>query len=962
MNDHQNLRHVAGPEIEALRQTHCDLAARFRFATEATGLGVWELDLASGTLTTSPLCRRIFGREPDQPFSYDDLLAAVHPSDHARMRATVELARTTGRDYEIEYRIIRPDQTLAWVRICAQVMPGPDGTATRMAGISADVSERREAEQALQLSDESLRLSTDSADIGIWDLDLIADVLTWSDRTKALFGMSPGTPCGMTDFYAGLHPDDREETSRAFASALDPALRATYDVEYRTIGKEDGVLRWVAARGRGLFDADGRCVRALGTAIDITARKQAGARQQFLVELWDHLRGLTDPRAILETAARALGRHLHVARVGYGTVQSDDRTIVLETLHSVGVPPLTGPFPMDGFGEANILRQRHGVTVVVDDIADDAAQDSETWNRLGIAGFVSVPLIREGRLRATLYVNDHRVRRWTVADVTLIEDVAARTWDAVERARAEAALRDTNENLERLVAERTRERDRTWNNAQDLLVILERDGGFRAVNPAWTTILGWPQADLVGRPLFEIIVPDDLSVTRDALVSARDERLPVLVNRCRHQDGGERWIEWIAVPDGDLIYASGRDITETRVQAEMLARAEEALRQAQKMEAVGQLTGGIAHDFNNLLGGIMGSLELVQRRVAAGRTDGLERYTNSAITSAQRAAALTQRLLAFARRQPLDPKRVDANRLVAGMEDLLRRTLGPSITCELVLAGGLWPTLCDPNQLESAILNLAINARDAMPDGGRLTLETANAHLDDAYARGQGGEVRAGQYVAVSLSDSGTGMTPDVMARAFDPFFTTKPTGQGTGLGLSMLYGFIKQSEGHVRVYSEIGQGTTFKIYLPRFRGADTVAERLADTEVPGVVRAEVGETVLVVDDEAALRMLVTETLEELGYNAIEAPDGQTALRILQSSARVDLLVTDVGLPGLNGRQLADAARVTRPGLRVLFITGYAHNAALGNGDALAPDMEMLTKPFALDALARKIRGMIERA
>jgi signal transduction histidine kinase len=403
------------------------------------------------------------------------------------------------------------------------------------------------------------------------------------------------------------------------------------------------------------------------------------------------------------------------------------------------------------------------------------------------------------------------------------------------------------------------------------------------------------------------------------------------------------------------------DALEGRIATALAEREtiEEALRQAQKMEAVGQLTGGIAHDFNNLLAGIMGSLEFLQKRLAAGRTDGLERYTTSAMTSAQRATALTQRLLAFARRQPLDPKRVDSNRLVAAMEDLLRRTLGPGIQLEMVLAGGLWPTLCDPNQLDSAILNLAINARDAMGEGGRLTIETSNAYLDDAYARRFGGEVRAGQYIAVSVTDTGTGMPPEVIAKAFDPFFTTKPTGQGTGLGLSMVYGFVKQSEGHVSIYSEMGQGTTFRLYLPRYRG-DVTEDHEGGTEMTGSLQAEAGETVLVVDDEPTVRMLVTETLEELGYTAVEAVDAQTGLAVLQSQQRVDLLITDVGLPGLNGRQLADAARVMRPDLKVLFMTGYAHNAAVGQGSALEHGMEIITKPFALEALAKKIREMIE--
>jgi len=416
--------------------------------------------------------------------------------------------------------------------------------------------------------------------------------------------------------------------------------------------------------------------------------------------------------------------------------------------------------------------------------------------------------------------------------------------------------------------------------------------------------------------------------------------------------------EQLAKRSEDVAEANGK----LRTEAKERGRVEEALRHAHKMEAVGQLTGGIAHDFNNLLGGIIGSLELVQRRLAAGRTDGLERYTSAAVTSAQRAAALTQRLLAFARRQPLDPKLVEANRLVASMEDLLRRTLGSGIAFEMVLGGGLWPTLCDPNQLENAILNLAINARDALPNGGRLTIETANANLDGTEAGVQGSQLRPGEYILISVTDTGVGMTPEVIEKAFDPFFTTKPIGQGTGLGLSMLYGFVQQSQGDVQIYSEPGKGTTFKLYLPRYQGEAGSEPMIVASGVSAALRGEMGETVLVVEDEATIRMLVTETLHGLGYAAVEAVDGPSGLQIVRSDARIDLLVTDVGLPGLTGPQLAAAARAVRPGLRVLFITGYAHNAVIGSGSALAPGMAILTKPFTLDALARKIQSMIEGA
>lgn len=384
--------------------------------------------------------------------------------------------------------------------------------------------------------------------------------------------------------------------------------------------------------------------------------------------------------------------------------------------------------------------------------------------------------------------------------------------------------------------------------------------------------------------------------------------------------------------------------------------AEEALRQSQKMEALGQLTGGIAHDFNNLLTGIIGSLDIMQTRLAQGRVEAIERYAKAAMTSANRAAALTHRLLAFARRQPLDPKPVNVNKLVVSMEDLLHRTLGESIQMEMVTAGGLWITLCDANQLESAILNLAINARDAMPNGGRLVIETCNAHLDQAYTSRQR-NIKPGQYVCISVTDTGVGMPREVIERAFDPFFTTKPIGQGTGLGLSMIYGFIRQSEGHATIYSEVGIGTTVKLYLPRFQGSHE--EDREETGLTDAYRTEHGETVLIVEDEPIVRELIVEVLKDLGYKALQAHDGPSGLKIIQSSQPIDLLITDIGLPGLNGRQLADAARELRSDLKVLFITGYAENATLASG-FLEPGMEMVTKPFAVEKLAIRIREMIE--
>ncbi len=388
-----------------------------------------------------------------------------------------------------------------------------------------------------------------------------------------------------------------------------------------------------------------------------------------------------------------------------------------------------------------------------------------------------------------------------------------------------------------------------------------------------------------------------------------------------------------------------------------LLRAEEQLRQSQKMEAVGQLTGGLAHDFNNLLAGISGSLELMSTRLTQGRHQDVDRYLAAAQGATKRAAALTHRLLAFSRRQALEPKATDVNRLVSGMVELIQRTVGPSIQIETVGLAGLWTALVDPSQLENALLNLCINARDAMPEGGKITVETANRWIDRHAAKEH--DMPEGQYLSLCVTDTGTGMPADVIAKAFDPFFTTKPTGEGTGLGLSMIYGFAKQSGGQVRIYSEVGHGTTVCLYLPRHTGDAECDEVLPETGL--LPFAEAGETVLIVDDEPTVRMLVTDVLGDLGYTAVEAADGAGGLKVLQSDARIDLLITDVGLPGgLNGRQMADAARVARPNLKVLFITGLAENALLHSGQ-LEPGMAVLTKPFAVDTLAARIRELITR-
>ena len=710
-----------------------------------------------------------------------------------------------------------------------------------------DITAHKDAERQSLLSEESLRLTTEAAEIGIWDVDFVTNTLTWSPRTKAMFGFAPDAVCTLDDFYSGLHSEDRDATTRAFGAALDPAIRATYDVQYRTIGHDDGLVRWIAAKGKGLFDVNGKCYRAVGTAIDISARKLAEARHAFMLGLSDALRGNDTDKALNEACA-LMGKFFGVSRVGYGHLDPVEDVFDYSVCWTDGrAQPLLGRVPARAFGIKIVKKLSAGETVVVGDLQTDPLSDEAetraTARAVDTRAILVVPFVRAGRLRTIVYLNDRPVRHWQADEVAFMEEVAERTRQVIERGEAEAALRALNATLEARVEARTAE----------------------------------------------------------------------------------------------------------------LRATEDALRQAQKMEAIGQLTGGIAHDFNNLLQGITGSLDLVQRRIGQGRLGDLDRFITGAMTSADRAAALTHRLLAFSRRQPLDPRPVHVNPLISSMEELLRRTLGERIELDLRLAGGLWLTRCDSNQLESAILNLAINARDAMPEGGQLTIGTRNREVNETTAAAHA-DRSIGDYVCISVSDSGTGMDPDTKARAFEPFFTTKPMGQGTGLGLSMIYGFARQSEGYAEIESEPGRGTTVHLCLPRFHGE---ADDESEADVSRAAPAETGETVLVIEDEPVVRNLVVEVLSDLGYRAIEAVDGPQGLEIVQSPQRIDLLVTDVGLPGLNGRQVADAARSLRPDLKVLFMTGYAENAALAAG-SLDARMTIITKPFTMDALATRVREIIE--
>jgi PAS domain S-box len=562
---------------------------------------------------------------------------------------------------------------------------------------------------------------------------------------------------------------------------------------------------------------------------------------------------------------------------------------------------------------------------------------------------------REGRFEIEGWrVRKDGTRFWANVVIDPIRDpsgtlvgFAKVTRDLTDRREAEAELRASEERFRLLVQSVT----------DYAIYMLDPEGHISSWNAGAERFKGYSSDEIMGEHFSRFYTDEDrkAEIPRIALETARNEgRFEAEGWRVR-KDGSRFWASVIIDPirndAGELVGFAKvtRDLSDKRA-------IEEQLRQSQKMEAVGQLTGGLAHDFNNLLTGISGSLEMMQIRMAQGRTAEFDRYLVAAQGAVKRAASLTHRLLAFSRRQTLNPKPTNVNRLLSDLEELVGRTVGPAVKVEVVGASGLWPTLVDPNQLENAVLNLCVNARDAMPDGGKLTIEAANKWLDERAARKH--DLPVGQYVSVCVTDTGTGMAPDVIAKAFDPFFTTKPIGEGTGLGLSMVYGFARQSGGQVRIYSELGQGTTMCLYLPRHtEDAATEAETEFSTKVEA---AGGGEVVLVIDDDPTIRMLVAEVLSESGYAVIEAPDGPAGLKVLDSNARIDLLITDVGLPGgLNGRQVADAARVHRPRLKVLFITGYAENAVIGQSP-LEIGMFVMTKPFQMDMLAHRIREIIE--
>ena len=860
-------------------------------------------------------------------------------------------------------------------------------------------------------SEDQLRLVEASSGIGTFDMDLGNWTWRWGPQVVALFGADPSD--GNQSFEAWeklIFVDDIPKIRAALAGAQSAG---SAHVEFR-VRHPDGTLHWLAAKGRAVPDQPSKF---RGAIFEITERKTLEARllavnetlEARVLQVREEARTLEvlndigiavaaehDLECLVQKVTDA-GVELSRAEFGaffYNVIKADGESYTLFTLS--GAPRSAfEKFPMPRNTAIFEPTFRGLGPVRSDDILVDprygksAPYHGMPEGHLPVRSYLAVPITsRSGEVLGGLFFGHAQPRVFSDRAQRIITALAAQAAVAIDNARlyqtsqreiaarrqAERELKALNETLEQRADERARQLAASLGKLEDtetrfrLLVegvndyaiyMLDPFGHVVNWNPGAERIKGYTSAEILGRHFSAFYTPEDQAgdVPKKALATARATGKFETENWRVRKDGSRFWASILinAIKDnkGNLLgYAKiTRDLTERRA-------ADERARQAQKMEGIGQLTGGVAHDFNNLLTIIIGNLESITRHLKGDAidVDRLRRLANNVMQGARRAESLTQRLLAFSRQQPLDPKPIDIGRLVTGMSDLMRRTLGEQITIETVLGGGVWRAQADPNQLELAILNLAVNARDAMPAGGKLTLETTNVHLDDQYSATQF-EVIPGQYVMLAITDTGTGMSDEVKARAFDPFFTTKDVGHGTGLGLSQVYGFVKQSRGHVKIYSEPGIGTTIKIYLPRVLAESEAAET---EEISVIARGASTETILVVEDEEGVRSYGCETLLDLGYRVLEAANGKAGLLLLDRHPEINLLFTDIGLPGgMNGRQLADVARKRRPDLRVLFTTAYARNAIVHDG-RLDPGVALLPKPYTQSALASKVRDILD--
>jgi PAS domain S-box-containing protein len=697
----------------------------------------------------------------------------------------------------------------------------------------------------------------------------------------------------------------------------------------------------------------GRVAGMFCAVVETTGQVLAARRREALLRLDERLRNVVSTADLSFAASELLGETLGAARVGYGAIDHDAGTTFVEkNWFAPGYENLAGLHHFSDYG-SYVDDLRRGQVVVNVDIGTDprTATNADAFRAHGIEAHLNVPIAEYGRTVAQLFVHSPTPRLWTVEEVALVADFAERTHAAIARRAAEqellmseARLRQLNETLEVQVAARSAERDRLWNLSQDMLARADYAGMMSAVSPAWTQILGWSDTDLLTRGYSTFMHPEDKPPTLAAIARMAETRQPTrFENRIATKDGRWKHIEWTVAPepDGTNFIAVGRDLTLNKLREAELEAAQDALRQSQKMEAMGQLTGGVAHDFNNLLAPIVGALDMLQRKGIGGERE--QRLIAGAAHSAERAKVLVQRLLAFARRQPLQPVAVDIAKLVNNMADLVSSTTGPQIKVVVDAADDLPPAKADPNQLEMALLNLAVNARDAMPDGGTLRI-TGSAHTIN---REENPPMRPGRYIRLSVADTGIGMDEMTLARAVEPFFSTKGLGKGTGLGLSMVHGLASQLGGALAIKSKPGLGTNIELWLPQ-----SDAELEADAAAQDRVELRGRGTALLVDDEEYVRLSTADMLVDLGYDVIETTSAEEALRVIGSGIRVDLVVTDHLMPGMSGTGLATELRDSRPDTPVLVISGYA------DVDGIASDLPRLTKPFRKDELAASLQAL----
>ena len=814
-----------------------------------------------------------------------------------------------------------------------------------------------------------------SSDDAIVSKDLNSIITSWNKGAEKIFGYTAEEAVGKSITIL-IPPELFHEEDEIIAK-----IKAGEPIEHFLTERlhKSGERLNISVTISPIFGAQNKIIGASKIARDVTAHTRKEARRTALIRLSDEIRDLEDANQIAYVAAKILGETLGVSRAGYGVIDTVEETIMIDRdWNAPGIKTLAGVLHFRDYG-SYIEDLKRGDMVTFADAEKDprTAATAGALKAISARSVVNMPVTERGRFAALLYLNHAEPRQWPVEELDFVREVAERTRTATERARVSAQLRQREAELEQVNARLERKVEDALAERRILADIVESTDAFIQVVDQDLNLLALNRSasDEVqrvfgvrpkrGDNVVDILahLPDQQDSVRALWSRALSGETFTLVDQFGDPDLDRRYYEIKFSPlrddDGQVIaaYEFVFDVTERLRDQERLRQAEDQLRQAQKMEAVGQLTGGVAHDFNNMLAVVTGSLDLLNRRLSASDPQSM-RLVMSALEASKRAGTLTQRLLAFSRQQPLEPEVLDANKLVAGMSDLFRHSLGAQIQLETVLAGGLWRIHADMNQLENVLLNLAVNARDAMPDGGKLTIETQNAHLDQRYAAREPGVV-AGQYVLIAVTDTGSGMPDDVIAKAFDPFFTTKDVGKGTGLGLSQVYGFVKQSGGHIKIYSEVRHGTTIKIYLPRYVGA---AEKPGAANSQGELpTAEQQELILVVDDEDLVRQFSVEAFTELGYRVLEASNAQAALAMLIDRPDIDLLFTDIVMPEMNGKRLADLVKEKRPDLPVIFTTGYTRNAVVHNG-VLDAGVELLVKPFTIDELAGRIRDVLDKA